>query len=103
VPIGGGAIAASLPEAVRDILGLLFVVGVRLAAPIIIVLIVVEIAIGLIARSAPTLTFQVIGYPIRIILGLTLVAALIGTVPAVTNSLLDAVLMTGANTARAFR
>jgi flagellar biosynthesis protein FliR len=46
---------------------------------------------------------MVIGYPVRIIVGMLLLAALIGTIPAVTNSLLDAVMMTGANTARAFR
>jgi flagellar biosynthesis protein FliR len=45
----------------------------------------------------------VIGYPIRLIVGLSLLAALVPTIPAVTNSLLDAVLMTGANMARAFR
>jgi len=57
----------------------------------------------LISRSSPALSFMVIGYPIRIIVGLMLLAALVGTVPAVTNSLLGSVLMTGANTARAFR
>ncbi len=66
-------------------------------------LLVVELAVGLISRTSPALSFMVIGYPIRIIVGLTLLAALVGTVPAVTNSLLEAVLMTGANTARAFR
>ena len=33
IPIGGGAIGATLPDAVREILGMLFVVGTRLAAP----------------------------------------------------------------------
>jgi flagellar biosynthetic protein FliR len=88
---------------VRDIFALVFIVGARLAAPIVIVLLIVELAVGLISRASPALSFMVIGYPIRIIVGLMLLAALIGTVPAVTNSLLEAVLVTGANTARAFR
>jgi flagellar biosynthesis protein FliR len=46
---------------------------------------------------------MVIGYPIRIILGMMLLATLIGTIPAVTNSLVESVLLTGATTARAFR
>jgi flagellar biosynthetic protein FliR len=103
LPIGVGHLDASLLGAVRDILALVFIVAARLAAPVVIVLLVVEIAVGLISRSSPSLSYMVIGYPIRILIGLTLVAALVGTVPAVTNSLLDAVLMTGANTARAFR
>ena len=103
LPIGIGHLNASIVGAVRDIFALVFVLGLRLAAPIVVVLLIVELAVGLISRAAPSLSFMVIGYPIRIILGMMLLAALIGTVPAVTNSLLDAVLATGANTARAFR
>jgi flagellar biosynthesis protein FliR len=103
LPIGAGHLNASIVGAVRDILALVFIVGTRLAAPIVIVLLVVELAVGLISRSSPSLSFMVIGYPIRIIVGLMLLAALIGTVPAVTNSLLDSVLTTGARTAQAFR
>ncbi len=36
-------------------LGLVFVVGVRLAAPVVVVLLIVELALGLIARVAPAL------------------------------------------------
>jgi flagellar biosynthetic protein FliR len=103
LPIGIGHLAPSLLTSIREIFALVFIVGLRLAAPIVIVLLVVELAVGLISRASPSLSFMVIGYPIRIILGLTLLAALVGTVPAVTNSLLDSVLITAANTARAFR
>jgi flagellar biosynthetic protein FliR len=103
LPIGGGRVDASIVTSVRDILALVFVVGVRLAAPVIVVLLVVELAVGLISRASPALNFMVIGYPLRLMVGLVLLAALIPTVPAVTNSLLDSVLMTGAALARAFR
>lgn len=103
LPIGTGHLNASILGAVREIFSLVFVVGARLAAPIIVVLLVVEIAVGLISRASPALSFMVIGYPIRIVVGLTLLAALIGTIPAVTNSLIEAVLLTGAHTAEAFR
>jgi len=103
LPIGGGHIDPSIVASVRDTLGLVFIVGVRLAAPVIVVLLIVELAVGLISRSSPALSFMVIGYPIRLMIGLALLAALIPTIPAVTNSLVDNVLMTGANLARAFR
>jgi flagellar biosynthetic protein FliR len=103
VPIGGGAIAASLPVAVRDLLGLLFVVGARLAAPIVIVLLLVELVVGLIARSSPSLSFMVIGYPIRLAVGLTVVAALVGVVPSVINSMLEQTVALSARLALAFR
>ena len=103
LPIGAGHLDASIVSSVRDILGLVFVVGVRLAAPVIVVLLILEVVIGLISRTSPALGFMVIGYPLRLMVGLALLAALVGTVPAVTNSLLDTVLMTGAGLARAFR
>ncbi len=103
LPIGGGQLDTSVVGSVRDILALVFVVAARLAAPVIVVMLVVEFVIGLISRSSPALGFMVIGYPIRLIVGLALLAALIPVIPAVTNSLLDNVLLTGAGLARAFR
>ena len=103
LPIGGGALNASIVSSVREILGLVFIVGARLAAPVIVVLLILEVIIGLISRTSPALGFMVIGYPLRLIIGLMLLAALVGTIPAVTNSLVDSVLMTGAGLARAFR
>jgi len=103
LPIGGGHLDASIVSAVRDILALVFVVAIRLAAPIIVVLLVVELVIGLISRASPALNYMVIGYPVRLIVGLTLLAALVPVIPAVTNSLMESVLMSGAHLARAFR
>jgi flagellar biosynthesis protein FliR len=93
----------SIVTAVTDMLAMLFVVGVRLAAPVLIVLLIVEVAIGLISRAAPSLNFMVIGYPVRIIVGLFVVAALIYTVPRVTESMIERALMLGGRTASAFR
>lgn len=103
LPIGGGSLDASVVSSVRDILALVFVVAVRLAAPIIIVLLVVEVIVGLISRASPAMNYMVIGYPVRLIVGLTLLAALVPVIPAVTNSLVESALMTGAQLARAFR
>jgi flagellar biosynthesis protein FliR len=103
LPIGIGHLNESILTSVRNILGLVFIVGARLAAPIVIVLLIVELGVGLIARASPSLTFMIIGYPIRIIVGLVLLAALVGTIPAVTNSLIESVLLTGASAAQAFK
>jgi len=103
VPVGAVQMNRSLVVAVGDMLAMLFIVGLRLAAPVLIVLLIVELAIGLISRAAPSLSFMVIGYPIRIVVGLFLVAALIGTVPGVVESMLERALMLGGRTAMAFR
>jgi flagellar biosynthetic protein FliR len=103
LPMGAGGMNESLVASVRDILGLVFVVAFRLAAPIIVVLLIVELAVGLISRTSPALGFMVIGYPIRLLVGLVLLAVLVPTIPAVTNALVDTAVMAGAGMARAFR
>lgn len=103
LPIGAGHIDGSLVDAVRQTLGMVFVVGVRLAAPMIIVLLLIELAIGLISRSAPALNFEIVGFPVRLVIGLFVLAALIVTIPAVTSSMVDTVLALGLRTAAAFR
>jgi flagellar biosynthetic protein FliR len=80
-----------------------FIVGVRIGAPIVAVVLIVELIVGLISRSAPSLGSMVIGYPLRLIIGLFLLGMMVGTVPAVTNSLLENTLRIGGRLARGFR
>ncbi len=103
LPIGMGGISGTLVTNVRDIMGLVFVVGARLAAPIVIVLLVVEVAVGLVSRTSPSLNFMIIGYPVRLVIGLFVLAALIGTIPAVTNAMTESAIMLAMRTAAAFR
>jgi flagellar biosynthesis protein FliR len=103
LPIGAGHIDASLLTAVRNTFALIFTVGLRLAAPIVIVLLIVELAVGLIARTAPALSVQVIGAPLRLIIGLAVLAVLIATVPSVVSSLLTRVIELALQMASAFR
>jgi flagellar biosynthetic protein FliR len=103
LPIGAGHIDGSLVTAVREILALVFTVAVRLAAPIMAILLVVELAVGLISRAQPALNYMIIGYPIRIIVGLIVLGLLVGTIPAVTNSLLETALRIGGHAAAGFR
>lgn len=103
LPIGMGGISGTLLTSVRDIMALVFVVGARLAAPIVIVLLVVEIAVGLISRTSPSLNFMIIGYPIRLVIGLFVLGALVGTIPAVTNAMTESAIMLAMRTAAIFR
>lgn len=103
LPIGGGGIDSSLLASVSAVLGLVFITGVRLAAPLIAVLLLVEIAVGLVSRAAPSLNFFVIGYPVRLAVGLFVVALTIGTVPGVVRSLAERVIALAVAMASAFQ
>lgn len=103
LPIGTGQVHGSLVEAVRAVLGLVFVTGLRLAAPVVAVILLVEVAVGLISRAAPALSFQIIGYPVRLAIGLIVVVATVATVPGVTRALAESVVALAMRMAAAFR
>jgi flagellar biosynthetic protein FliR len=103
MPIGAGHIDPSLVGSVRDILGLVFSVAVRLAAPIVAILVVVELVVGLISRASPALTSMVIGYPLKLVIGLVVLGLMVGTVPGVTNSLIETALRIAGRLAGGFR
>lgn len=83
MPIGLGHVDASLATLVGRSLAMIFTVGVQLSAPVVIVLLVVEIGLGLMGRVAPMLNLMAQGFPVRLIVGLLALAAVIGVVPEV--------------------
>ncbi len=76
-------------------LGLVFVLGVRIAAPVIVVLLLVELALGLLARVAPSLNVMVAGAPVRLIVGLLVVAASVTALPALITRYVPTALRSG--------
>jgi flagellar biosynthetic protein FliR len=103
MPIGPGHVDPSLVRSVMQMLGVVFVLGLRLAAPLIVVLLVVELATGLVSRAAPALNLMAVGTPIRLIVGLLVVAALVPLIPAVISRFTSIVAELGMQTAGAFR
>jgi flagellar biosynthetic protein FliR len=103
LPIGAGHIGGSLPEAVMGLLGLVFSFGARLAAPLVVVLVITELALALIARSAPALNLMAVGAPIRIIIGLILLGFVAPAAVGVLSGISGTVLQAGVRAAEAFR
>lgn len=103
MPVGMGQIDVTMVSQVSALLGLLFVFGTQLAAPIVIVLLVVELAVGLVSRAAPSLNLMVIGFPIRLLAGLVALAAAIAVVPSVVSRLVMPSLELAGRLAFAFR
>lgn len=103
LPIGVGAVGASLPEAVAGVLGFVFTGALRLAAPVIAVLMVVELMMGLMSRAAPQINLLIVGAPLRLPVGLVVVAASLAALPPLITRLLPGALELSASIARAFR
>ena len=103
LPIGGGAVDASLVASVAGALGLIFRVGMQMAAPVVFSLLVVELGLGLIARVAPAMNLMVLGFPVRVLAGLIAMAMAVGVIPPLLRILIPNALALGARTAGAFQ
>lgn len=73
VPIGGSLFAAGTFMQVLQIAGDIFVVGVRLAGPVLAVMLVTEISMGLVVRTVPQMNIFIVGFPLKIGLGFFLI------------------------------
>lgn len=103
LPIGGGGVDATLLSGVTQMLGIVWVMGVRFAMPVIIVLMVVELALGLVSRSAPMLNLMVVAAPVRVVVGLLVIAAVVPAAPGVVRRFSTLALEAGGLLAGAFR
>jgi flagellar biosynthetic protein FliR len=86
LPIGIGGIGPSLGASVVQLLGVVFVLGARLAAPIVVVMLLVEVGTALMARVAPTLNLLAVAPPIRVAVGLVAMAAMVPFVPPIIRA-----------------
>ena len=103
LPIGAGQVAGSIPQDVVGLLGLVFLLGARLAAPLVIVLVVTELGLALVARSAPALNLMVVGAPVRIIVGLILLGLVAPGAAGVLAGAARGTVQAGVHVAGAFR
>jgi flagellar biosynthetic protein FliR len=72
VPLGVGAIGPGTLAQLLGFGGRLFVVGIQIAAPIMAVLLLAELAMGLLVRTVPQMNISVVGFPLKIGLGILL-------------------------------
>lgn len=103
LPIGLGGVDDSLVSAAMRLLGVVFVFGLRLAAPLMVVMLLLELATGLVARAAPALNLMVVGPPLRLIVGLLAVASLVALVPGLSARFAATTTELALQAARAFR
>jgi len=78
---------AGVLDVVVGLLGASFVLALKVAAPVLLAMLLAGVLLGLVQRTAPALSILSVGLPLRVLLGLLLVASMLalGTLP----SLLD--------------
>jgi flagellar biosynthesis protein FliR len=97
------AVRQSVVETVIRMLALIFTTAAQLAAPIVLVLLFVELVMGLVTRAAPSLNLMVIGAPLRLMVGLATLGVAIQVVPGLMTRVSTWGMELGGQLALAFR
>jgi flagellar biosynthesis protein FliR len=103
LPIGVGALGSDMAVLVARVLGVIFSVGVQLAAPVVLVLVIVEVMLGVMARSMPSLNLMVSGAPVRLLVGMVALAATLQLLPVVIKGMVGPAIELAGRLAAAFR
>jgi len=73
IPVGGGVFSGGLGEYIVTMTGTLFIVGVKLSAPVIITLFIVNVILGIISKTVPQMNVFVVGFPLALGVGLIMI------------------------------
>jgi flagellar biosynthetic protein FliR len=71
--------SGALTERIIQSAGAMFVLGLKLAAPIVVVLLIVDVLLGVVGRAAPQIHVLVVGLPAKSLMGFVFLAATIHT------------------------
>ena len=89
LPVGGGIDLAVPLETITAAVGQMLLAAVQIAGPLIVVLFLADAGLGLLTRVAPALNAFALGFPLKILITLTLGAAGFMALPGIVASLTD--------------
>lgn len=89
IPVGSALIAPELAETATDLFAKCFILSVQIAMPVLASALLTEVALGVIVRTAPQMNVFVVGIPIKVIVGLIILAFMIPIFVMATGGLFD--------------
>ncbi len=72
VPLTGMAIQPLLGTRLLDILSQIFLIGLRIGGPVMLAVFLTDLALGLLGRTLPQMNLLMVGFPIKIFVGLAM-------------------------------
>jgi flagellar biosynthetic protein FliR len=87
IPVAGAVLKTSFIPAIIKMFIQVFSLGIRLAAPFIVVFLICDIALGIIARTVPQLNVFILSFPIKSGIGLITLAAILPLLCMMTNNI----------------
>jgi flagellar biosynthesis protein FliR len=79
----------TLTQTVVAHVGTFFTSALQIAAPVVVVLFLAELALGLVSRAVPSLNVFAMSFPVKILLTLSLAAVAVGLLPGAVSTILD--------------
>jgi flagellar biosynthetic protein FliR len=74
VPLGGVTLPEAVIEKLMSLCAEIFVVAVKISSPIIVALFLVSVAMGILARTVPQMNVFIVGFPVQIGVGMTVLS-----------------------------
>ncbi|MDW7711421.1 MAG: flagellar biosynthetic protein FliR [Deferrisomatales bacterium] len=78
VPPGQPLVSGSVAGALVHLTGEVFVLGLKLAAPVVAAVFASQVVLGVLARSVPQLNVLLLGFPLQILVGFTVLGLAVG-------------------------
>jgi flagellar biosynthetic protein FliR len=92
--------AGALPKLMISQLGRFFIAALEIAAPLVVVLFLAELAVGLVGRAAPSLNVLSTSFPLKILLTLSLAGLTLTVLPGALERLVQHILRATATASR---
>ena len=89
MPVGGSVPTDQIAEVVVTALTMMFLAALQIAGPMVAVLLLADVALALLSRAAPALNIFAIGFPVKIMLTLTLLGLTFPLLPPALDALLE--------------
>lgn len=89
IPIGEVTINATLYDSFLDVIAGFLIVGIRIALPVFISMMLMNIILGILCRVAPQLNMFAVGIQMKLLFGLAIMFLTIGLLPTVSTMLLN--------------
>lgn len=89
IPIGGAKISASLYEIFVKYITDYFIIGFRIILPVFACILILNVVLGVLAKIAPEMNMFVIGFQLKIFIGLVLLFFLMSLFPGVVDFIFE--------------
>jgi flagellar biosynthetic protein FliR len=89
LPLGGSLPTDQLGSALITAFSMMFLAALQIAGPMVAVLLLADVALALLSKAAPALNIFAIGFPVKIMISLTLLGLTFPLLPAALDTLMD--------------